>query len=212
MQIIVALDTDSLGQAKKLVKILYPKVKIFKIGLEFINTGQAPELIRFIKNLGGKVFYDIKLNDIPNTVARAAKVISGLGVDMFTIHAASGREAIRAAAVNSGKSKVIGVTVLTSLRARPSQIMSLAKILFEQDVDGVVCSAKEAKMIKLKYPRLKIITPGIRSSWAKTNDQKRSATPKEATKAGADYIVIGRPITNAPDPIRVLNLIKKELD
>src|SRR3989344_2802884 len=93
-KIIVALDAHSLSKAKKLVKTLWPRVKFFKIGLEFINTGQAPELIKFIKKLGGKVFYDAKLNDIPNTVGGAAKVISGLGVEMFTVHASAGRDSI----------------------------------------------------------------------------------------------------------------------
>src|SRR3990167_2707495 len=148
-KIIVALDTNNLKKAKKLIKTLWLRVKFFKIGLELINTGKAPELIKFINKLGGKVFYDIKLNDIPNTVAGAVKVISKLGVWGFTIHASSGREAIKVAVANRGRCRrVIGVTVLNSSKASKTKVMSLAKMLAEEEVDGIVCSVSEAQSIK----------------------------------------------------------------
>ncbi len=210
-KIIVALDVNDLGKAKKLVKLLYPKIKFFKIGLEFINTGKAPELISFIKNLGGKVFYDIKLNDIPNTVGRSVKVISKLGVWGFTIHASSGREAIQAARANKGKAKLIGVTVLTSIDTQKNKIVGLAQMLAEEKADGVVCSVNEAVLLKRNFPKLKVITPGIRPSWAETNDQKRLAIPRDAIKAGSDYLVIGRPITGSSEPLKALELIRGEI-
>lgn len=206
-KIIVALDTDDIKKAKKLVKTLWPRVKIFKIGLEFINTGKAPELIKYINKLGGsslreggKVFYDIKLNDIPSTVGKAVKVISKLGIWGLTVHAQAGKEAIRAAIQNRGKCKIIGVTVLTSFKASKIKIVQLTKMLVQEGVDGVVCSSKEAKSVK-KFKSLKIITPGIRPEWADKNDQKRIATPKEALRMGADYLVIGRPITDPPKKV-----------
>jgi|SRR3989338_2367501 len=233
-KIIIALDTYSLNKAKRLVRILYPKVKFFKIGLELVNTGQAPELIKYINKLGGKVFYDTKLNDIANTVEKTAKVISKLGVWCWTIHASAGEEAIGAAVKNRGRSKIFGVTVLTSFGDSESKIIfgtSLNKkvlrfvdMLLKKGVDGIVCSAAEARLIRRFYARggsvfdrknLKIITPGIRPVWADKNEQNRIATPIEAIKSGADYLVIGRPITNPPrhvgSALRALDLILKEI-
>src|SRR3989344_3798387 len=193
-KIIIALDVDNFNNAKKLVKELYPRVKFFKIGLEFINTGQAPELIRYIKKLGGKVVYDAKLNDIPNTIGGAVKVISGLGVWGFTVHSSSGREAIRTAVAKRGKTKVIGVTTLTSIAGVSRRnIIKSVEMLVEEGVDGIVCSVQEVNFLK-KFKKI-LITPGIRPVWASKNEQKRTATPREAIKAGADYLVIGRPIT-----------------
>ncbi len=209
-KIIVALDTDNLDKAKKLVKLLRPRIKFFKIGLELINTGKAPELIKFIDKLGARVFYDIKLNDIPNTIARSVKVISKLGVWGFTIHASSGREAIRAAVARKGKSKVIGVTILTSLPADKNKIVRLAGMLAEEGADGIVCSVREIKLLK-KFEKL-IIAPGIRPAWASQNDQRRTATPRKAMEAGADYLVIGRPITEHKDPLEALESIMKEME
>ena len=209
-KIIVALDTNNLKKAKKLIKTLWLRVKFFKIGLELINTGKAPELIKYINKLGGKVFYDIKLNDIPNTVGRTVKVISRLGVWGFTIHALAGQEAIRAAVHNKGRSKVIGVTILTSSSASVSKILQLVRILAKEGVDGVVCSAREASVVK-RFG-LKIITPGIRPKWAQKNDQKRTAIPKEAITAGSDYLIIGRPITDSANPLEALIKITEEIE
>lgn len=199
-KIIIALDTYSLNKAKKLVKTLFPRVKFFKIGLEMINTGQAPELIKYIHDLGGRVFYDIKLNDIPNTVARSVRVISSLGVWGFTIHGSSGSEAIREAVKYKGKSKVIGITILTSFKNVPkNKIIKFTRILSRNGVDGFVCSVRESSLLK-KFNKI-IITPGIRPVWADKNEQRRTATPKKAIKMGADYIVLGRPIIKPPKKI-----------
>jgi len=213
-KIIIALDVDNFNNAKKLVKELYPRVKFFKIGLEFINTGQAPELIRYIKKLGGKVFYDAKLNDIPNTIGGAVKVISGLGVWGFTVHSSSGREAIRTAVAKRGKAKVIGVTTLTSIAGVSRRnIIKSAEMLVEEGVDGIVCSVQEVNFLK-KFKKI-LITPGIRPVWASKNEQKRTATPREAIKAGADYLVIGRPITKPQAGIsqdEALDMILEEVN
>jgi len=213
-KIIVALDTSDIDQAKKLVKTLYPRVGFFKIGLEMINTGQAPELIKFINKLGGKVFYDVKLNDIPNTVGRAAKVISNLGVWGFTVHSSSGRETIRAAVANKGRAKVIGVTTLTSIAGVSKRsVIKSAEMLTKEGVDGIVCSAQEVNSLK-KFKKI-LITSGIRPIWANKDEQKRIATPSEAIRAGADYLVIGRPITQPPNNMRsqkALSLILEEIE
>lgn len=216
-KIIVALDMSNLARAKRLIKELWPRVKFFKIGLEMINTGQAPELIKYINKLGGKIFYDIKLNDIPNTVGRAAKVISRFGVWGFTVHGSSGMEAVRAAVENKGKTRVIGVTTLTSLKTPGRGVVRQAELLVEEGVDGIVCSAEDIRSLKefKKFQSLKVIVPGIRPVWADKNDQRRSTTPKEAIMAGADYLVIGRPITSPPKKIgsslRAVDAIIKEI-
>lgn len=215
-KIIIALDVDDIKKANKLIKLLWPKVKFFKIGLELINTGKAQELVKYINKLGGKVFYDAKLNDIPNTVAKASKVISKLGVWGFTVHASAGKEAIRAAVKNKGRSRVVGVTILTSIKDRDfkDKVIKLAKILKEEGVDDIVCSAQEVRI--LKRLGIKIIVPGIRPNWADGGDQKKTATPKEAIDAGADYLVIGRPITKPPKEIgssqKALARIIKEIE
>ena len=209
-KIIVALDVDDIKKAKKLVKLLWPKVRFFKIGLEIINTGQAPELIKYINKLGGNVFYDIKLNDIPNTVAKTARVISRLGVWGFTIHVSAGREAIRAAVYNKGRSKVIGVTILTSSNASISKVVQLVRMMAKEGADGVVCSAREASVVK-RFG-LTVITPGIRPKWAQKNDQKRTTTPKEAITAGSDYLIIGRPITDSANSLEALIKIIEEIE
>ena len=225
--IIIALDTSDLNNAKRLVKALLPRVKFFKIGLELINTGKAPELIKFIHGLGGKVFYDVKLNDIPNTVGGAVKVISKLEVAMISVHASMGRESLRVAVKNKEKSKIIGVTVLTSLKDKEcrnifgenskNKVLNFADMLIAEKCYGIVCSANESKLLRRfkRFNNLIIITPGIRPVWAALNDQTRAITPKKAIDAGADYLVIGRPITAPPRKIGssrdALNLIIKEI-
>lgn len=222
-RIIVALDVNNLDKAKKLVRDLLPIVsakggsasggKFFKIGLEMINTGQAPELINFIARLKGKVFYDAKLNDIPNTVGRAVKEITRFGVWGLTVHASSGKVALREAIKNKDRSKIFGVTVLTSMDDEEcksifggntrKKVLEFVNTLHKENCDGIVCSSGEAKFLRgfKKFDNLTIVTPGIRPLWASSNDQKRATTPMEALRAGADYLVIGRPITNPPKEI-----------
>lgn len=220
-KIIVALDTNNLKKAKILVKTLWPRMKFFKIGLEMINTGQAPELTRYIKKLDGKVFYDAKLNDIPNTMAKATMTISKLGVDMISIHASTGKQAMQAVVRNKGRSKIMGVTVLTSIddkecrnifgNSAKDQVLKFADMLVKERCDGIVCSPQELKFLRKmkRFSSLEIATPGIRPTWADRNEQKRITTPRKAIEAGADYLVIGRPIT---DPLNNITNPKIALD
>jgi|SRR3989338_1904524 len=216
-KIIVALDTDNLKTARLLVKNLLPYAKYFKIGLELTTAVGAPQAVQMVHKLGGKVFYDGKFNDISNTVGKATKAISNLGVSMFDIHASSGPESVRSAVQNKGKSKVLGVTILTSLDEKGDNVLKLAEMLKKERVDGIICSPWEAKLIRKykKFNQLLIVTPGIRPKWAPAGDQKRFMTPRDAIKVGADYLVIGRPITKPPisigTPLEAIKLIHKEL-
>lgn len=219
-RIIVALDVDSLDKAKPLVESLAPHVGCFKVGLELIASGEALKVIEFIHSLGGQVFYDGKFNDIPNTVSKASESIAKLGVGMFNVHASAGIEAMMAAVANNKNSfklgfgsLVLAVTVLTSLEENNVHLIfggpSKAKVLqFARDAkiagcDGIICSPQELEFLK-KHKELGSlikVTPGVRPEWAAIGDQKRVMTPAEAVKAGANFLVIGRPITNPPAEI-----------
>lgn len=226
-KIIVALDVDSFDRAKKLVNELIFEVKFFKIGLEVINAGFASELVQYIKRKKGKVFHDSKLNDIPNTVAKAMKVISRFEVDMVSVHASAGAESLRAAVRNKGKSRVVGVTVLTTISSpecksifganSDKKVIQFADMLVREKCDGVVCSSQETRLLRKfkKFDSLSIITPGVRPAWSDKNEQKRITTPWKAIEAGADYLVVGRPITNPPVGMsrkEALNLILEEIN
>lgn len=226
-RIIVALDVDNVEQAIILVKDLIPYVKFFKIGLELITAVGAPIIVNTIHSLGGEVFYDGKFDDIPNTVGAASKAVSNLNVKMFDIHASAGIESLRAAVANKGNSLAIAVTVLTALEERDTQYIfgdsSQAKVLqFAQDAqlagcDGIVCSSQELELLagQEEFKSLIKVVPGIRPQWAKTDDQKRIMTPAEAIRAGANYIVIGRPIINPPakigSPVQAIKQILEEI-
>lgn len=212
-RVIVALDVDSLEKAQALVKSLAPYVGCFKVGLELLTAVGAPRVVASIHNWDGEVFYDGKLNDIKQTIANTAKVVSGLGVKMFNVHASMGIEAMNAAVINKGNSLVLAVTVLTSLEENNAHLIfgspSKAKVLqFARDAliagcDGIICSPQELELLG-KQPELADllkITPGVRPLWAAANDQKRVMTPGEAIKAGATALVIGRPITNPPKEV-----------
>ena len=209
-QIIVALDVDALEKAKPLIETLAPHVGCFKIGLEIMTSVGAPQAVGFIHRLGGQIFLDGKFNDIPNTVAAAAKAAANLKVKMFNVHASAGKESIRAAVENKGTALVLVVTVLTSLEDAESErifgtiaqnkVLQFAHDAKEAGANGIICSARELEIIA-QVPELKgllKVTPGIRPSWAETNDQKRTFTPAEAVRAGATHLVIGRPISNPP--------------
>ena len=225
-KLIVALDVNDIGEAKDLVKKLYPDVGIFKVGLQaFINFG--PELIKDINKMGAEVFLDLKLHDIPNTVANAIEAISKLDVAMLTIHASGGLEMMKKAAeaanANKRSPKVLAVTVLTSInekdlmdlgvsKSTDEQIATLAKLALSAGCNGVVCSPKEASLVRETCGEgFLIVTPGIRPRGKDTNDQKRVATPKQAVLDGADYIVVGRPIKEAKDPTEAARDIIKEI-
>ncbi|MBI1909155.1 MAG: orotidine-5'-phosphate decarboxylase [Deltaproteobacteria bacterium] len=224
-KIIVALDVDNLDRAKSLVTMLAPYVGCFKAGLELITTAGAPQVVKFIHNLGGEIFFDGKFDDIPNTVGAASKAVASLGVKMFNVHASAGIEAMRAAVANKGKSAVLAVTVLTAIDEKtcrhifgdtPSaKVLQLALDAREAGVDGIICSPQElAPLGGEKLLRgLAKITPGVRPVWASKNDQKRVMTPAEATRAGATALVIGRPITNPPPEIGTpVDAVKKILE
>lgn len=209
-RIIVAIDSNNLDDIRKIVLDLKPYVGCFKIGLEVTSSIGGPRAIEYIHSLGGRVFFDGKYNDIPNTVGKASKAISQLGVSMFNVHASCGEDSMRAAVKNKGKSTTLAVTVLTSTDNENCQkifgssvknkVPQLAMMAKNAGIDGIICSAQDLEYTK-EYPDLDSllkITPGIRSAWAAINDQKRIATPAEAIKNGADFLVIGRQITDPP--------------
>ena len=212
-RIIVALDVDSLDKVKSLIESLALHVGCFKIGLELLTAVGAPKVIEFIHSLGGQVFYDGKFDDIPNTIGGASKAVAGLNVKMFNVHASAGIEAMMAAVANKGQSLVLAVTVLTSIEENNANLIfggpSKAKVLqFARDAklagcDGIICSPQELELLgkQKELSNLLKITPGVRSEWASTGDQKRIMTPAEAIKAGATALVIGRPITKPPTEI-----------
>lgn len=212
-RLIAALDVDSLDKAVPLVEELAPFVGCFKVGLELLTAEGAPRVVQQIHKLGGKVFFDGKFSDIPNTVASAAKALAALKVRMFDVHASSGLESIRAAAEHKGDSLLLVVTVLTSFDTAMAQHVfgeePGPKVkLFALDAalagaDGVVCSPRELEILQntVGTKHLLKVTPGIRPAWADSNDQKRVLTPAEAIRAGATHLVIGRPLVRPPRDI-----------
>ena len=195
-KIIVALDGISEMEALRIAKLLKGQVWGFKVNdLLFEGPGIIKKLKKF-----GNVFADAKLYDIPNTVANSVKRLALAGADMVTVHASGGIEMMRVAKENAGHSKILAVTVLTSFRGSQNKIvLKLAREAEKAGLDGIVCSGHELKYVS-KISLLKVV-PGIRpKDYNKKDDQKRTVTPKEAIKLGADYLVIGRPITKSKDP------------
>jgi len=214
-KLIVALDVDSFEKAKKLVDKLAPYVTIFKVGSQlFVNSG--PGIIKYIKKKRKKVFLDLKFFDIPNTVEKAVAEGARHGVSMLTLHATGGFEMLKKASLalrgRSVRPLLLGVTVLTSMKKTgPGEVVRLARMAKKAGLDGCVCSAKETKQVKKACGRHFIaVNPGVRPRGTRKNDQKRVTTPEEAIKRGADYIVIGRPVTKAKDPVKtVKNLVNR---
>lgn len=229
-RIIVALDVSTREKALFLVNQL-DEAEIFKIGLKLF-TAQGPSLLQEIMSLGKKIFLDLKLHDIPNTVAEAVKASIEHGIHMLTLHSSGGREMmVRAAQAareeeKKGKNKpfLLAVTVLTSLKdtelreigmafSTKAQVLRLAKLSKEAGMDGVVCSPQEIDIIRQEFgPDFLLVTPGIRPSWSLSNDQKRIMSPSLALKKGADYLVIGRPIIKASSPRQAFLKICQELN
>ena len=222
-KIIVALDVATKQQALELVEQLRDEISFFKIGLQ-LYTAEGPEIVRAVLFTGAKVWLDLKLHDIPNTVARAIESASDLGVHMLTIHLSGGSEMVRAAtAARTNKMLILGVTVLTSATEEmlheigiadkvADQVMRLAKLGVEAEIDGVVASPHEIKTLRREFgDKIKIAVQGIRPTWAEPGDQKRFMTPRQAFEAGADYIGIGRPITRHPRPSEALAKILQEI-
>ena len=202
-KIIVALDGISKKKALRIASILKGRVWGFKINdLLFEDATIIGKLKKF-----GNVFADAKLYDIPNTVAHSVARLSKAGADIITVHALGGIEMMKAAKNSAGKSKILAVTVLTSEKANSEKVVELTREAFRAGVDGVICSGRDLSSIQkiLKSRFFLKIVPGIRPNWYKNkDDQKQIMTPKEALKLGADYLVIGRPILNAKNPIRAL--------
>ena len=222
-RIIVALDVPTKKEALELVEKLRGQISFFKIGLQ-LYTGEGPEIVRAVSSTGSRVFLDLKLHDIPNTVARAVESAGRLGVQMLTIHLSGGSEMIRAAiAARTNNIVLLGVTVLTSSTEETlreigvqdkvdDQVLRLAKLGVDAGIDGVVASPHEIKTLRREFSdKIKIVVPGIRPSGAEAGDQKRTMTPREALEAGADYLVIGRPITAHPRTREAVANILQEL-
>jgi orotidine-5'-phosphate decarboxylase len=229
--IIVALDVASSEAAAKLAAELGPVVGAFKIGSELF-TSAGPEIVRQLRKAGVSVFLDLKFHDIPNTVAKAVVAATRLGVQMLTLHAAGGMEmlkaAIQAAEQAAAEARVappllLGVTVLTSMDGRAlgeigcepnpaRQVERLADLAVGAGLSGLVCSPLEITALRQRLPaEVQLVTPGIRTGAEKADDQKRTLTPKEAIEAGADWLVIGRPIYAAPNPRAAAERILAEI-
>lgn len=224
--IVVALDFENAKQTLQLVDRLDPSRCRLKIGKELF-TSEGPQLVEALQKKDFEIFLDLKFHDIPNTCAKAVAAAARLGVWMVNVHASGGQrmmEAAREALVPfEVKPKLIGVTVLTSMEQSDLagigldidpqiQVKRLASLVKESGLDGVVCSAQEAAMLKQTFGQeFCLVTPGIRPSFAVQGDQRRVMTPLEAMTAGVDYMVIGRPITQAKDPVEALKLIEQEI-
>jgi orotidine-5'-phosphate decarboxylase len=229
-KIIVALDVATEEEAMRLTAQL-PDSQVYKVGLELF-TAKGPPLFEKLRSQNKKVFLDLKLHDIPNTVAGAVRMAARHGVHMMTLHTSGGEEMMEKAAevaaeeaVKLGKEKplLVGVTVLTSLKAEnlrtigvesntEEQVMRLAGLAKASGLDGVVCSPQEIDLVKGEYGQeFLVVAPGIRPAWAAAQDQKRILTPAEAVRKGADYIVIGRPIIKDANPQNAFQKILEEL-
>ena len=225
-QLIVALDFPEAAPALALAKQLGSSVQWFKVGLE-LYLAAGDRVVNELKQCGHSVFLDLKLHDIPNTVASAIRSLGRLEPDLLTIHASGGSAMLRAAA-DAARSlpsppRLLAVTVLTSLDASAleevgvpaspgSQVLRLTQLAAECRIDGMVCSPEEVAALRAAHPKALLVTPGIRPAGASTGDQKRTATPGAALQAGASMIVVGRPITAAPDPITAVEAILREIE
>jgi len=231
-KLIIALDVDTPTKALDLVKQLHSVAGMFKIG-STLFTSAGPQIVRSIIALDSKVFLDLKFHDIPHQVAGAARAAAELGVSLFTIHASGGSEMMQRAvdSVNEvaekggTRAKVLAITVLTSIdatilshigvRSSPSEaVQKLLRLAEKSGVDGVVASPQEILTIRgiVTNPEFLVVTPGIRPSRNEREDQKRVATPAAAIAAGASYLVVGRPITGAADPVAAAHAIVTEME
>ncbi|TKJ34055.1 orotidine-5'-phosphate decarboxylase [bacterium (candidate division B38) B3_B38] len=229
--LIIALDVPAADRALELVNLLRGKVGMFKVGSQLF-TSAGPQLVQEIVSGGDNVFLDLKFHDIPRTVVNAAIEAVKMGVSMFNLHTMGGMEMMRltvhetaryCSAFKLRRPKIVGVTVLTSLDQENLQRMGLKEsvdemvirlslLALEGGLDGVIASPREIRAIRGACGEgFIIVTPGIRPSWASADDQRRFSTPREAIEAGADYIVIGRPITGSKDPLLSLERILSEL-
>ncbi|MEN8264087.1 MAG: orotidine-5'-phosphate decarboxylase [Nitrospirota bacterium] len=231
-RIILALDVPEYKEAVTIVNKFKKEIEIFKVGSELF-TSAGPKIVEKIHSMGKKVFLDLKFHDIPNTAAKSALAVARLGVFMFNVHTLGGLKMMKEAASslsrfalenNVDRPRLIGVTILTSIDQRTmqselgidmrmsAQVKHLAGLAKRAGLDGVVASPEDALMIRNRFEKdFLIVTPGIRPTWIKKDDQKRTLTPKQAFSKGADYIVIGRAITAQPHPVDALKRIEEEI-
>lgn len=231
-RLIVALDVSTMDAMKEIVTSLGDAVSFYKVGMELFYA-EGEQTVRYLQKQNKQVFLDLKLHDIPNTVAHGVSSLTRLGANLITIHGQGGpvmmKAAVKAARETAEqlgveRAKLLAITVLTSFDDESwtatggqlpisDQVIRLAKLAKESGMDGVVCSALEAKMIREACgDDFLIVTPGIRPSFAATNDQKRIATPASALQDGASRLVIGRPITQAENPREAVRLIIEEME
>jgi len=220
----VALDVSTAAEAQKLVQRVGDAAGIYKVGLQLF-TAEGPSLVRDLVSSGRRIFLDLKLHDIPNTVAHAVKSAAELGVYMLTVHASGGATMLRAATeAAAGRINILGVTVLTSLNDEDmqeigvsgrvsDQVLRMASLAQSAGCQGIVTSPREALMVRKSMGEgFAIVTPGVRPAGAETHDQQRTATPAEAISNGASHIVVGRPITHATDPAQAAEAIISEME
>ena len=225
-RVIISLDVPTVAEAFSLVDQLGDDADFYKVGFELFTRG-GPQVVNELVSRGKRVFLDLKLHDIPNTVARSVAAASDLGVDLLTLHASGGPRMMEAAAAaRSGSLKLLAVTILTSLtseeiasvwdreiRSMDDDVARLAMMSKEAGVDGIVASALEVNRVRQQVGAdFLIVTPGIRPAGAASGDQNRVATPAEAVQNGSDYLVIGRPITQSSDPPAAFATILKEIE
>lgn len=222
IELVIALDVAEIETAKRLVADFGAAADFYKIGLGSIGQKGCFEFIAELKRAHKKVFCDLKFHDIPKTVGRAVESFAKLGIDLLTVHTAD-RAMMRAAAQNKGDTKIVGVTVLTSLDQQDLKdigfdpkisledlVLKKAELALASGLDGVVASAFEAKLLRAKLGNdFLIVTPGIRIEEDKKDDQKRAADVKTAIKNGSSHLVVGRPIIESTDPIAILTKIKQ---
>lgn len=222
-RVIVALDVETLAQQKSLLKKLKGTVTHYKVGLQLF-TAHGKRAVDLVHKHGGKVFLDLKLFDIPQTVQNAVREAQRLGVHSLSLHLLGGADMLKAACAVSPRPKLWGVTILTSMAASDvkllhpkatlqSTVRNLAHLGWVHGVDATICSPNEVEFLRKswKHLDLRFVTPGIRPGGAALNDQKRVMTPGEAAALGIDYVVVGRPITHAADPLRAAQAILAEM-
>jgi len=221
--LMVALDMDGGEEALSLAREIGAQVAALKVGSQLF-TRHGPEIVRGIMDSGGSVFLDLKFHDIPNTVAGAVRGASAMGVSWLTVHASGGEDMIKAARDAARDTRILAVTILTSLDEEgirrigwkgglDEQVQNLAVMAREAGPDGIVCSAREVSALRTVLDGdCFLITPGIRSAGASPDDQARTATPEGAVASGADYLVVGRPVVEAPNPREAVNRILQEME
>lgn len=230
-QLILALDLESLSETERIVDLLKDRISIFKIGLQLF-TREGPKAVEMVHKKGGKVFLDLKFHDIPNTAAKASREATRLGVFMFSIHTLGGEEMLkrcRDSVIETSLKEditrpiIIGVTILTSLDQKGLNNLGIKKNLKEEirylseralraGLDGVVASPEEVRLIRESCGRdFIIVTPGIRPEGSSHDDQKRIMTPKGAIREGANFLVIGRPILMAENPVKAVEELIKDI-